>query len=316
MRLRLFALLTVLVLAVAGLSACSGGSHSEGDAKFPAVSGDFGKKPQVDKGAGEAPKQLASRVLHKGKGAEVGENATVAVDYLGQTWDGKVFDTTFKDGASPLVFSLNQVVKGWKQGLAGKHVGDRVQLVIPPDLGYGDKAQTNQKGEETIPANSTLVFVVDIHDQIDPSDTTALQPGKAKLVPGAETKLPAGVHVSGPLGKKPQVNIDPGAKLPQSDTLVVLAEGTGEPLGPDDYAALHVTAKPVQDGGQSQVSSTWDAGAMQLTQGPIGHTKQFLGIRVGSRAVLLRPAPPQQASSQQPPTVFVIDYGGKLSAKR
>ncbi|MCI6773963.1 MAG: FKBP-type peptidyl-prolyl cis-trans isomerase, partial [Bifidobacterium pseudolongum] len=48
------------------------------------------------------------------------------------------------------------VIQGWTEGLRGKKVGSQVLLVVPPDLGYGDKEQ----GE--IPANSTLVFVVDI----------------------------------------------------------------------------------------------------------------------------------------------------------
>ena len=47
-------------------------------------------------------------------------------------------------------------IKGWKQGLAGHTVGSQVLLVVPPSLGYGNKDQ------EKIPANSTLVFVVDI----------------------------------------------------------------------------------------------------------------------------------------------------------
>lgn len=48
------------------------------------------------------------------------------------------------------------VIEGWLEGLKGQKVGSEVLLVVPPSLGYGDQAQ----GE--IPANSTLVFVVDI----------------------------------------------------------------------------------------------------------------------------------------------------------
>lgn len=48
------------------------------------------------------------------------------------------------------------MIAGWKQGLAGHTVGSQVLLVVPPDLGYGNK----DSGK--IPANSTLVFVVDI----------------------------------------------------------------------------------------------------------------------------------------------------------
>ncbi|HEY9441362.1 MAG TPA: FKBP-type peptidyl-prolyl cis-trans isomerase, partial [Streptomyces sp.] len=54
-------------------------------------------------------------------------------------------------------FPLAQVtLKGLKNGLVGKKVGSRVLLVVPPDQAFGDKAQ------QAIPANSTLVFAVDI----------------------------------------------------------------------------------------------------------------------------------------------------------
>ena len=49
-----------------------------------------------------------------------------------------------------------QVIDGWNQGLVGQTVGSQVLLVVPPSLGYGANAQGS------IPANSTLVFVVDI----------------------------------------------------------------------------------------------------------------------------------------------------------
>ena len=50
------------------------------------------------------------------------------------------------------------VIPGWDKGLVGKTVGSRVLLVVPPADGYADQVQGQ------IPANSTLVFVVDILD--------------------------------------------------------------------------------------------------------------------------------------------------------
>ena len=49
-----------------------------------------------------------------------------------------------------------QVIDGWNQGLVGQTVGSQILLVVPPSLGYGTTAQGS------IPANSTLVFVIDI----------------------------------------------------------------------------------------------------------------------------------------------------------
>ena len=90
---------------------------------------------------------LVSQDLIKGEGAEVKDTQTVVAHYTGWLLDGTQFDSTF---------SLDGVIKGWKQGLAGHTVGSQVLLVVPPSLGYGSEAK------DKIPANSTLVFVVDI----------------------------------------------------------------------------------------------------------------------------------------------------------
>ena len=69
--------------------------------------------------------------------------------------DGKPsIDMNGYKGSDSLI--SQDLIKGWKQGLAGHTVGSQVLLVVPPSLGYGNKDQ------EKIPANSTLVFVVDI----------------------------------------------------------------------------------------------------------------------------------------------------------
>lgn len=82
----------------------------------------------------------------------------MTVQYKGWLLGGdasKPFDSSWSRGG-PATFSLSQVVKGWTNGLAGQTVGSQVLLVVPPSEGYGDTAQNG------IPANSTLVFVVDI----------------------------------------------------------------------------------------------------------------------------------------------------------
>ena len=84
-----------------------------------------------------------------------GSDSLVMAHYTGWLLDGTQFDSSWDRGQSS-AFSLDSVIKGWKQGLAGHTVGSQVLLVVPPSLGYGNKDQ------EKIPANSTLVFVVDI----------------------------------------------------------------------------------------------------------------------------------------------------------
>jgi len=104
---------------------------------------------------GPAPDQLVVQTLITGDGEEVTGDQPVRVHYTGVTWAGKdVFDTSW-DG-DPRSMSLDSVVPGFAQALEGQTVGSQVMVVIPPDLGYGDQAQGS------IPAGSTLVFVIDI----------------------------------------------------------------------------------------------------------------------------------------------------------
>ena len=103
----------------------------------------------------EAPTELVTETLKLGDGPVVKAGDTVFVQYTGLTWDEKkVFDSSWGGPATAL--SLDKVVPGFAQALEGQTVGSQVLAVIPPELGYGD--QVNGK----IPANATLVFVIDI----------------------------------------------------------------------------------------------------------------------------------------------------------
>ncbi|MAP63044.1 MAG: hypothetical protein CMH34_04725 [Microbacterium sp.] len=102
-----------------------------------------------------APEDLVVQTLIEGDGDVVEPGDTVRVQYTGLTWaEREVFDTTWD--ASPAALSLDQVVPGFAAALEGQTVGSQVLAVIPPDQGYGDQASGS------IPAGSTLVFVIDI----------------------------------------------------------------------------------------------------------------------------------------------------------
>ncbi|MGK3648616.1 FKBP-type peptidyl-prolyl cis-trans isomerase [Pseudarthrobacter enclensis] len=110
--------------------------------------------PEINVEGAAAPTALVSQDLIKGTGATVQETDTLTVNYVGVNLvGGTKFDSSF-DRGEPTSFALNQVIKGWTQGLTGKTVGSRVLLVIPKDLAYGDAGQGEAKGD--------LVFVVDI----------------------------------------------------------------------------------------------------------------------------------------------------------
>jgi peptidylprolyl isomerase len=116
-------------------------------------------KPKVSIPSGPPPSKLVVKDLIKGTGPAATASSTVNVQYVGEVYKGgKQFDASWNDGSGqPVSLPLSGVIKGWQQGIPGMKIGGRRELIIPPSLGYGATAQSK------IPANSTLVFVIDLH---------------------------------------------------------------------------------------------------------------------------------------------------------
>ncbi|MCU1432095.1 MAG: hypothetical protein JWP95_1200 [Actinotalea sp.] len=116
--------------------------------------------PSIEVPAGAVePTELVVQPLVVGSGPVVEQGQNVTVQYSGWLFDGTPFDSSWEGGA-PFTTQIGtgSVIPGWDQGIIGQTVGSQVLLVIPPDLAYG----AEDRG--TIPANSTLIFVVDILD--------------------------------------------------------------------------------------------------------------------------------------------------------
>jgi len=105
----------------------------------------------------DAPSDFRRSVLIEGGGELIEIDDEVVVHYTGWTWDGEQFDSSWDRGAAAsFTVSNSSLIEGFVQALEGVSVGSQVIAVIPPELGYGDSAQGS------IPAGSTLIFVVDI----------------------------------------------------------------------------------------------------------------------------------------------------------
>ncbi len=140
-------------------SSADGEKVAQDDADLPKVGTNTdGKAPSIEVPKATAPKKLVAEYVLEGDGEKVAADDSVLVQYKGVLWDGgKEFDSSYAN-KQLVSFSLQQVVKGWAQGLTGKKVGSRVLIVIPPALGYGDKPPQGSG----IKKDSTLVFSVDI----------------------------------------------------------------------------------------------------------------------------------------------------------
>ena len=103
------------------------------------------------------PTELVVRDLTEGTGDVIPEGATVTMNYIGVSCStGKIFDSSYGPGREPLEIPLSQVIPGWTQGVPGMKVGGQRLLVIPPDLGYGERGSG-----PTIAPGETLWFVVE-----------------------------------------------------------------------------------------------------------------------------------------------------------
>ncbi|MDQ3726088.1 MAG: FKBP-type peptidyl-prolyl cis-trans isomerase [Actinomycetota bacterium] len=119
-----------------------------------------GEEPKPVWPEGPPPDFLAVQDIWDGIGNAATPGSTITVQYVGYDYETKKkFDSSWDQG-EPLTLTLGkgEVIPGWEEGILGMEVSDRRELVIPPDLGYGEQEVGSIK------PNSTLVFVIDLLD--------------------------------------------------------------------------------------------------------------------------------------------------------
>ncbi|WP_375405789.1 FKBP-type peptidyl-prolyl cis-trans isomerase [uncultured Amnibacterium sp.] len=130
---------------------------------LPAVVLGADGRPGITLPENTPPTTLRVANLKNGSGARIAAGDTAVIQYTGVIWkpdditNGTVFDSSWTTGSPvDVVVKKGQTVPGLVTALAGQRVGSQVLAILPPSQAYGDQATS------TIPADSTLVFVVDI----------------------------------------------------------------------------------------------------------------------------------------------------------
>ena len=96
-------------------------------------------------------------MLREGTGPVLDGPHRIAADYLGQVWGQKTpFNDSYPKEPVNFTVGISGVIPAWDKALAGVKEGARVMLVAPPSAAYG------AAGQGPIPANATLVFVIDV----------------------------------------------------------------------------------------------------------------------------------------------------------
>ena len=127
------------------------------DDSFPALPKGAGKiDNDAAKEFSETKSGLKYRILRRGAGAAPKATNSVRVHYHGWLDNGNVFDSSYRRNED-ISFGLNQVIKGWTEGMQLVGAGGMIELQIPSDLGYG-----NRGAPPDIPPKATLHFLVEL----------------------------------------------------------------------------------------------------------------------------------------------------------
>lgn len=262
------------------------------------VTGAVGQAPTITVPSPMAIDETRSKVLVPGTGNVVTGTGLVDVHYTGVNGrTGEKFDSSWDGGAS-ITFPLDQVVPGFRKGLEGKRVGDRVVIAMTGADGYdaaGGSPQAN------IAVGDTLVFVVDIVEtSVAAATGTAVAPA-----PGA----PAVSFADG----RPTVAIPAGAEVPTATGVHPLITGSGRKVGEQDYVRVLYGSWSWKSG--KQLEDKYAA----PDQGNIAETipawrAALVGQPIGSRVlVVASPADSYPEGSNNPPLekgdaiVYVVD---------
>lgn len=154
---------TVLTAAVQQLRAKQAEEQAEKAEEAKQAGEAFLAANKAKEGVVTLPSGLEYKILTPGTGPKPTIDDTVVCSYRGMLIDGTEFDSSEKHGG-PATLPVKGVIKGWTEALQLMTVGSKWQLVIPPDLAYGEHAPP------AIGPNATLIFEVELVSIKTPAD--------------------------------------------------------------------------------------------------------------------------------------------------
>jgi FKBP-type peptidyl-prolyl cis-trans isomerase FkpA len=143
------------LIALASPAAHAADAPAKGKEATKEAAKDASKESPKEAAAVTTSSGLIYQSLKEGSGPSPSASDTVKVHYRGTFLDGREFDSSYSRG-QPASFPLNRVIKCWTEGVQRMKVGGKAKLTCPPAIAYGER------GAGPIPANSTLLFEVEL----------------------------------------------------------------------------------------------------------------------------------------------------------
>ncbi len=268
----------LLVLAGCGSNPQEGQTAKKGSIADVSVSGSTGTKPKVSFKPPMTFATLQSKVVGNGpgKGAAVASDSEVTLNYLGiNASDASEFGSTYDKNGQPAIFTVNQVIKGFGEGIQGAHAGDRVLVTVPSTDGFGS---TGNGGD--VSGGDSLILVVDI--------LKVQNPAKPQLLTKSEIPKLIVDKKGTPHGFTPR------AGLPKKVTklgIAVLKKGKGATITSTSSLTVNYVGQIYPAGKVFDESYTKGQPASFSLSGVIpGWQQGLVGQQAGARVVLEIPS--------------------------
>jgi FKBP-type peptidyl-prolyl cis-trans isomerase FkpA len=121
-----------------------------------------GPAKSTDKSTKEPEPEVKIEDLQVGTGPTAEKDDWIELHYTGWLTDGTQFQSSVPDQTAMEIRLGRGTIRGFEKGIVGMKEGGKRRITVPPELAYGRSAQRNREGQIIIPANSTLIFEIDL----------------------------------------------------------------------------------------------------------------------------------------------------------